>query len=211
MLNTSTLLPAHEGLNSAVAAIRSGRLVVMPTDTVYGIAARPDLPAAVQALFAAKQRPRHQPMPVLVASAEQAEPLAQFNELARTLMATFWPGALTLVAPMRPELVWDLGQTDGTVALRQPAHPTALDLLELTGPLAVTSANHSGQAPSLEAWAARKEFGAQVAVYLDDGPSPGEIPSTVVRLDNGEVKVLREGAIAQLEVVQACRRAEASL
>jgi len=207
MLHTSTLLPAQEGLNAAVKALQIGRLVVMPTDTVYGIAARPDLPVAVQALFAAKQRPTHQPLPVLVASANQAEPLALFDEAARTLLRTFWPGALTLVAPMRPELGWDLGQTDGTVAIRQPAHPAALDLLHLTGPLAVTSANRSGQPPSLEAWAAQAAFGTKVAVYLDAGPSPGEIPSTVVRVDNGQVMVLRAGAIAPYQVAQACQRA----
>jgi len=200
-------LPASEGLATAVKALAAARLVVMPTDTVYGVAARPDLPQAVNALFTAKDRPRRQPIPVLVGNANQAEQLAQLDPTAQALIQAFWPGALTLVVPMRPNLNWDLGQTDGTVALRQPNHPVALELLEMTGPLAVTSANRTGQPPSLEAWGAQDELGMAVYLYLDDGPSPGDTPSTVVRLDNGTVKVLREGAIAHFEVIQASRRA----
>ena len=206
MSNTTMLLPAGQGLAAAAKALAAARLVVMPTDTVYGIAARPDMPAAVSALFAAKARPRAMPVPVLVAGAAQVAPIALISKAAQGLMDRFWPGAMTLVLPMRPGLGWDLGQGDSTVALRQPDHKLALELLEATGPLAVTSANLSGRPPALEAWAAQADLGLTVAVYLDDGPSPGAVPSTVVRLVGEDVKVIRDGAISRADIVRAGRR-----
>ncbi len=185
------------GLEEAAAAIRRGELVVMPTDTVYGVAADAFSPAAVETLLSAKGRNRMMPVPVLVASAEMLDALVEFlPDSGRALTDAFWPGALTVVVRHTPHLAWDLGETRGTVAVRMPNHELARELVTLTGPLAVSSANRSGYPAPSTMLDARLQLGASVAVYLDGGPSGETLPSTIVDVTSDRSRVLREGAIS---------------
>jgi len=185
------------GLDEAAAAIRRGELVVMPTDTVYGVAADAFSPAAVETLLSAKGRNRMMPVPVLVASAEMLDALVEFlPDSGRALTDAFWPGALTVVVRHTPHLAWDLGETRGTVAVRMPNHELARELVTLTGPLAVSSANRSGYPAPATMLDARLQLGASVAVYLDGGPSGETLPSTIVDVTSERSRVLREGAIS---------------
>lgn len=188
-------------IEAAVEAVRSGRLIVMPTDTVYGIGTRPDARDATGRLFDAKGRPRDLQLPILVASVRDAESAGVFDHRARRLAETFWPGALTIVVP-RSTLAarWDLGGDGATVGIRLPAHPLARAVLAGTGPMAVTSANPSGEAPLSSCDELEAAFGDAVAVYLcEEGPLRGRA-STVVDLAHGEPRVLRAGGIAESEV-----------
>lgn len=190
------------GLRAARRAIGSGRLVVLPTDTVYGIAADAFDPAAVQRLLDAKGRGRQSPPPVLVSGVNTLRALvAEVPEPVERLVEAFWPGGLTIVLPAQPSLTWDLGETHGTVAVRMPANRFALELLEETGPLAVSSANLTTKAPAVVAQDAQDMLGEAVEVYLDGGPSTTGISSTIIdatRLVGGSepiVRVLRDGAV----------------
>jgi L-threonylcarbamoyladenylate synthase len=189
------------GLREATAAVQRGELVVLPTDTVYGIGADAFDPEAVGHLLQAKGRGRHMPSPVLVASVDALHGLVTgLPDWATDLMDAFWPGALTLVAAHEPSLQWDLGDTHGTVAVRMPAHALALELLSHTGPLAVSSANLTGQPSPQDCDAAQRMLGDRVAVYLDDGPTPAAVPSSIVDI-TGETPVLRRaGAISAEEL-----------
>jgi tRNA threonylcarbamoyl adenosine modification protein (Sua5/YciO/YrdC/YwlC family) len=191
----------REGLAEAAAAVSRGELVVLPTDTVYGLGADAFSPAAVAGLLEAKGRGRHMPSPVLVASADALSDLVtDLPDRAAALIEAFWPGALTLVAPHQPTLDWDLGETNGTVAVRMPAHPLALELLALTGPMAVSSANLTGRPSPQDCDAAQAMLGDSVAVYLDGGPTPAAVPSSIVDL-TGDTPVLRRaGAIDAAEL-----------
>lgn len=185
------------GIDAAVAAARGGRLVVLPTDTVYGIGADAFTSPAVTALLAAKGRGRDMPVPVLVGSWNTIDGLAlEVTDAARTLIEAFWPGGLSLVIRQAPSLAWDLGDTNGTVMVRMPLHPVALDLLRTVGPMAVSSANRSGQPPATTAAAARDQLGDEVAVYLDGGAAPVGVASTIVDLAGARPTILREGAIS---------------
>ncbi len=184
------------GLDAAVAAVQAGQLVVLPTDTVYGVGADAFEPAAVRRLLGAKGRGRNMPPPVLVSARSTLDALtAGRTEETLTLAEAFWPGPLTLVCRQQPSLRWDLGDTRGTVAVRMPDHALALDLLARTGPLAVSSANLSGSAPATTVDAAVSMLGVSVAVYLDGGPTPGPTPSTIVDVTGNPPRVLRPGAI----------------
>lgn len=186
----------RSGLDAAAAAARAGNLVVMPTDTVYGIGADAFNSPAVSALLAAKGRGRDMPVPVLVGSWGTIDGLAlSVSDTARTLIEAFWPGGLSLVIRQAPSLAWDLGDTHGTVMVRMPMHPVALDLLRTVGPMAVSSANRSGQPPATTAVAAEDQLGADVSVYLDGGTAPVGVASTIVDLTGEAPRVLREGAI----------------
>lgn len=184
------------GVDRALAALRAGEVVVLPTDTVYGVGVDAFDPAATARLFRAKQRDRSVPLPVMVRSPKQ---LTGFTPVvpvaAERLMAAFWPGALTLVVPAEPGLQWDLGDTDGTVAVRMPLDDVALALIRALGPLAVTSANLSGRPPAHSVTEAQEQLGGAVAVYLDDGPRTGGVPSTIVDLTRPAPQVLRVGAL----------------
>jgi tRNA threonylcarbamoyl adenosine modification protein (Sua5/YciO/YrdC/YwlC family) len=195
--------PPEEAIEAATRAVRAGELIVVPTDTVYGIAARPDRKKATALLFAAKRRPRDLTLPVLVGDVEDAGRVGVLDDRARALADRFWPGGLTLVLP-RTELArrWDLGGEKQTAGVRVPNHPVALDLLRTTGPLAVTSANHSGEPTPSDCPGVRALFGQTVAVYLCAGPVGG-LASTVVDVSGPEPKVLREGAIRAAEVLAA--------
>jgi tRNA threonylcarbamoyl adenosine modification protein (Sua5/YciO/YrdC/YwlC family) len=184
------------GIAEAAAALRKGDLAVVPTDTVYGVAADAFSPAAVANLLAAKGRGRQMPPPVLVGTVRAANALVEdMGTFAKDLIDEFWPGALTLVMRANRSLIWDLGDTKGTVAVRMPLHEVALELLKETGPLAVSSANSTGARPATTAGQAEAQLGDAVAVYLDGGPCPGEVPSTIIDLTGSMPKLLRAGVI----------------
>jgi tRNA threonylcarbamoyl adenosine modification protein (Sua5/YciO/YrdC/YwlC family) len=184
-------------LATASQAVQRGELVVIPTDTVYGIGADAFDPAAVQSLLDAKGRGREMPPPVLISSATTLDALASgVPEYARKLIDRFWPGPLTIVCNQQPSLQWDLGDTRGTVAVRMPDHRLTLDLLERTGPMAVSSANLTGLPAATDADQAEEMLGDQVAVIIDDGPSPGGSASTILDVRGANAKVLRTGAIS---------------
>ena len=185
-----------EGIQEAVTALGNGELAVVPTDTVYGVAADAFKPDAVAALLAAKGRGRQMPPPVLVGSRRAAFALVEdVSSSASDLIDEFWPGGLTLVFRSSRSLVWDLGDTQGTVAVRMPLHPVTLDLLKESGPLAVSSANISGSPPATTAADAESQLGEAISVYLDGGPCSGEIPSTIVDVTGPVPKLLRSGVI----------------
>ncbi|MCE7480438.1 MULTISPECIES: L-threonylcarbamoyladenylate synthase [Microbacterium] len=199
------------GMRHARQAIARGELIVMPTDTVYGIAADAFTPSAVQRLLDAKGRGRNQPPPVLVAGqAALAALVEEIPEPVQKLVDEFWPGGLTIVLPAQPSLAWDLGDTLGTVAVRMPDQRVALELLEETGPLAVSSANLTGESAAISAEGAERMLGDSVAVYLDGGMSATGVASTIidatslVRRGDGEgdarIRLLREGAVTMKQL-----------
>jgi len=193
-----------EGLTLAAAALRRGELVVLPTDTVYGVAADAFTPEAIDRLLAAKGRGRDMPVPVLVGSVRTVDGLvANLPPAGKALVEAFWPGALTVVGRQQPSLAWDLGDTRGTVAVRMPLHPVALELLREVGPTGVSSANLSGRPAALDVDSAIEQLGDAVSVYLDGGPCPEPEPSSIVDVTTTPPRLLREGALtlAQLREV----------
>jgi L-threonylcarbamoyladenylate synthase len=186
-----------DGLAEAAAAVLRGELVVLPTDTVYGLGADAFSPAAVARLLAAKGRGRDMPPPVLVGTVRAAEALVEdLGPYGRQMIDEFWPGGLTLVCRAARSLSWDLGDTKGTVAIRMPQDPVALDLLRETGPMAVSSANLSGSPAATTAAQAREQLGDGVAVYLDGGPCRGGKASTIVDITGPSPRLLRSGLIS---------------
>ena len=191
------------GIASAISTLKSGRLVVMPTDTVYGLGADAFSSEAVAALLAAKGRGRNMPVPVLVGSWTTIDGLVySVPPAARLLIEAFWPGALSLVVRQAPSLSWDLGDANGTVMLRMPLHPVAIELLREVGPMAVSSANMSGQPAAVTAEEARAQLGQLVDVYLDAGPSDRQSASTIVDLTGSTPKVLRQGPITVEQIAE---------
>lgn len=189
------------GLDQATDAVRRGELVVLPTDTVYGLGTDAFDPEAVARLLAAKGRGRDLPVPVLVGSPRTLDGIAtQLSRTARDLVEAFWPGGLTLVARVQPTLRWDLGETGGTVAVRMPLHPVAIELLQATGPMAVSSANISGRPPATTVDEALAQLGEAVSVYLDGGPSGEPVPSTIVDVSGEAPRLLRAGAVTEAEL-----------
>jgi len=225
--SASTAHPHPDPLQPACEHLRAGGLVILPTDTVYGIGCNAADAGAVERLLAAKGRGRQMPPPVLVADpADLTGLVAQVPEAARALMEAFWPGALTLILEADAALTWDLGETGGTLAVRMPAHALALNLLRRSGPLAVTSANPTGAPPATDAASARAAFpgrvwdieeltpgtggvgpvGREDILLLDGGATPGPVPSTIVTLAGEHARaprILRQGvlALADLERV----------
>ena len=184
-------------IDAASLAVRRGELVVLPTDTVYGLAADAFDPAAVRRLLRAKGRGPEMPPPVLVSAATTLDALAVgIPGYARALVEHFWPGPLTLVCTQQSSLQWDLGDTRGTVAVRMPDHEVALEILERTGPLAVSSANLTGRPPAADADAAEEMLGDDVSVIVDCGPARGDVPSTIVDVTGSTGRVLRTGALS---------------
>ena len=182
-------------IGAAVAAIQEGLVVGMPTDTVYGVGVDPTRLDAVERLFTLKGRPAHKPIGLLAATAEQVSEIAVLEGVATDLARRHWPGALTLV--VRPRVVmpdWVGHAQTRTIGIRVPDHPVTIELLGATGPLAVTSANLSGQGEVLDADTARNVFGDEVAVYLR-GICPGGSASTVVDVSGHRPVVIREGPI----------------
>jgi L-threonylcarbamoyladenylate synthase len=186
----------EEGLAAAAAALSRGELALIPTDTVYGVAADAFTPAAVTRLLAAKNRGRSMPVPVLIGEASTLAGLvATVPPVANRLAQAFWPGGLTLVVEHAPTLAWDLGDAEGTVAVRLPDDDVARDLLRRTGPLAVSSANRSGRPAATTAAEAQYQLGEHAAVVLDGGPRVDSRPSTIVDCTAPTPRVLRIGAI----------------
>jgi tRNA threonylcarbamoyl adenosine modification protein (Sua5/YciO/YrdC/YwlC family) len=185
-----------DAIKTAADSVTSGELVVLPTDTVYGLGANAFDRAAVAALLRTKGRGRDVPVPVLVGSWTTIDGLVSVvDERTRSLVEAFWPGGLTLVVTHAPSLSWDLGDANGTVAVRMPLHPVAIELLEITGPMAVSSANRHGQPAAQTAQQAREQLGDDVTVYLEDGPVPGGVASTIVDVTGPRPRILRLGAI----------------
>ena len=203
------------GMRLARGAIGKGELVVIPTDTVYGIASDAFQPAAVERLLAAKGRGRQSPPPVLIPGIPTLDALAEtVTDEVRRLTAEFWPGGLTIIVRARPTLEWDLGETRGTVALRMPSDKIALELLAETGPLAVSSANLTGEPAATTAREAEAMLGDSVAVYLDGGPA-GEsysgavqrsgstiVDATALTHPEGKLRIVRHGVIPDEEIVR---------
>ncbi|MGE2717665.1 L-threonylcarbamoyladenylate synthase [Mycolicibacterium litorale] len=191
------------GIAAAVAALKEGGLVVLPTDTVYGIGADAFDNAAVAALLAAKGRGRDMPVPVLVGSWHTIEGLVYtVPHTARELIRAFWPGALSLVVRQAPSLPWDLGDAHGTVMLRMPLHPVAIELLREVGPMAVSSANISGRPAAVSAADAREQLGDLVDVYLEAGPAAQQAASTIVDLSGAHPRILRTGPVTAEAVAE---------
>jgi L-threonylcarbamoyladenylate synthase len=185
------------GIASAINAAKGGRLIVLPTDTVYGLGADAFDSSAVAALLAAKGRGRDMPVPVLVGSWNTIDGLVYtVPHGARELIRAFWPGALSLVVHQAPSLQWDLGDANGTVMLRMPLHPVAIEVLREVGPMAVSSANISGRPPAVTAEDSRHQLGDLVEVYLDGGPSAKQAASTIVDLTGPVPKILRTGPVS---------------
>jgi tRNA threonylcarbamoyl adenosine modification protein (Sua5/YciO/YrdC/YwlC family) len=186
-----------EGLAAAVAAVRRGDLVVLPTDTLYGLGCDAFKRHAVAAALRAKGRGRDVPTPVLVGSRRTLDGLAhRLPAQARDLVDAFWPGGLTIIIEHAKTLDWDLGDTGGTVAVRMPLHPVALELLRETGPMAVSSANKHGQPPATTVAEAKDQLGHAVRVYLDGGPCPAPVPSSIVDVTAAPPRLLRTGAVS---------------
>lgn len=191
-------------LDAAVDAVSRGAVIVLPTDTVYGVGADAFNADAVAAVLAAKGRGRQMPPPVLIPDARTVDGLGyDVPAAARALMEACWPGALTVIVQAQPSLAWDLGETHGTVALRMPDHPAALALLKRTGPLAVTSANKTGQPAATTASDALEQLGDAVAVYLDGGDAPLGTASTIVdATDPAGLTVVRDGGISRERLIE---------
>jgi L-threonylcarbamoyladenylate synthase len=195
------------GMRLARASLGRGEVIVIPTDTVYGVAADAFQPAAVQRLLDAKGRGRQSPPPVLVPGIPTLDALAEtVPDEVRALVAAFWPGGLTIILPARSSLAWDLGETHGTVAVRMPAHPVALELLSETGPLAVSSANLTGQPAARTAAEAEAALGDRISIYLEAGhvgstdgtAEPGStiVDATALHLPDGKLRIVRHGVIS---------------
>jgi len=185
-----------EGVAAAAEAVRGGEVVVLPTDTVYGVGVDAFAADAVTAVLTAKGRGREMPLPVLVPNPQTVDGLAaEVPAYARDLIKAFWPGPLTLVLRAQSSLMWDLGDTNGTVALRMPKNDTALRLLTDVGPMAVTSANVSGHPPATTILEAASQLGSAVSVYLEAGPSAGGLASTILDCTSESPVILRAGAV----------------
>ena len=194
---TDTPEAREAAIEAATTALQGGDLVVMPTDTVYGIAADAFDADAVADLLVAKGRGRSMPPPVLISNASTLDALAtEVPAFARALVEAFWPGPLTLVCRQQGSLQWDLGDARGTVALRMPDDEIALEILERTGPLAVSSANGTGMPAATDADQAEQMLGDVVSVIVDAGDSTGGESSTIVDATSGQGRILRLGALS---------------
>ncbi|BFU42657.1 L-threonylcarbamoyladenylate synthase [Krasilnikovia sp. MM14-A1004] len=191
-----TVAERDRGVTAAIEAARSGELVVLPTDTVYGIGADAFTSHAISALHTARHAERRVPPPVLVGSRHTLEGLVySVPKAARELADAFWPGALTILVEHSPSLQWDLGDTGGVVGVRMPLHPVALEVLREVGPMAVTTANRVGGPAPRTAQEAREQLEYAVRIYLEAGPAHDPAPSTIVDVTGDVPRVLREGAV----------------
>ncbi|MFQ5406910.1 MAG: L-threonylcarbamoyladenylate synthase [Anaerolineales bacterium] len=191
---------APQTILHAADVLRHGGLVAFPTDTVYGLAASLQFPETIRKLYAVKGRPANKAIALLLASASDLNQVTAGISAAALLLAeAYWPGGLTLVARRHPTLPRE-ATPDETVGVRVPDHPLALDLLRQTGPLAVTSANRSGEPNSLNAADVHETFGGRVAVIIDGGTVPGGIPSTVVDCTVEPPMILRAGPITEEQI-----------
>lgn len=195
LFDCRTVAERDRGIKAAIDAIGSGDLVVLPTDTVYGIGADAFKPWSVTNLLNARGG-AHVPPPVLVGSRHTLDGLVtRMPPVARDLVEAFWPGALTIIVEQSPTLQWDLGDTGGTVAVRMPLHPVALEVLRATGPMAVTTANTAGSPAPITASDAREQLSYKVSVYLEAGECASPVPSTIVDVTGDKPRLVRAGAI----------------
>lgn len=209
--STQTQQECSAAIDASVQALSGGGLVVLPTDTVYGLGADAFNEFAVQSLLDAKGRDRQMPPPVLFSKIEVLDALAvDVSAPARKLAEVFWPGGLTIIFRAQPSLAWDLGETRGTVALRIPDHPVTLQLLQRTGPLAVSSANKTGQPPAVSVTQAQEQLGDAVRVYLDGGQAQLGLPSTIIDATSSELRVVRFGALSLADLQDAVPEIKAS-
>jgi L-threonylcarbamoyladenylate synthase len=196
---TATILPAFSAvtLDHITQVLEAGQLVVLPTDTVYGLAAALKCPEAVARIYEVKRRPPERPIALLVDRIEDVETVAaEISPIAKRLMEKFWPGGLTIALPRRPEIPDIVTAGGPTVAVRLPNHPVPRALIRrLRAPLPTTSANRSGNPSPLTARQALVEIGADVAAILDGGPSPGGVESTVIDLTASQPRITRVGAV----------------
>ncbi|MFT5222553.1 MAG: L-threonylcarbamoyladenylate synthase [Glaciecola sp.] len=191
---------------AAVQALKDGELVVLPTDTLYGVAADAFNPEATAKIFAAKGRSKALPLPVLIRSQKQLLGLVTaIPAPVERLMAAYWPGPLTIVVEHDPNLMWDLGESKGTLAVRMPFDDVTLEVIRAIGPIACTSANLSGRRPAPSAQEAKDQLGDAVAVYLDAGERTGLSASTIVDCTRPEPHILREGPIPGIEALEVAR------
>jgi L-threonylcarbamoyladenylate synthase len=204
-----------DAVHQAMAALDRGEIIVIPTDTVYGVAVSPRVPGSIDSLVGLKGRERTSPPPFLIAGFDQLSPLlapgSQTDEVA-ALISRFWPGGLTIVLPVNPDLGWDIGETGGTIAVRMPDEPVLVKLLQAYGPLAVTSANLTGEPPCESAYQALNVFGDRVGVYLDSGSrgadSGDQIPSTIIDMTDvvaggTAARIIRHGAVPAADLEEA--------
>ncbi len=211
VFDCSTADGLSAGVAAAADAVRTGHVVVVPTDTVYGVGCDAFDASAVTAVLAAKGRGREMPPPVLVPGPRTVDGLArEVPDYARALIDRFWPGALTVVLRAQSSLQWDLGETNGTVAVRMPDDPVALALLTEIGPMAVTSANRTGMPPASTVADAQEQLGDAVAVYLDGGPAHGGPASTIVDCTGDDPVILRPGAVGEPEILEVVAAARAT-
>ncbi|UQX90290.1 L-threonylcarbamoyladenylate synthase [Jatrophihabitans telluris] len=203
MLDCTDPTDRSNAIAAAVRAVEGGSVIVLPTDTLYGVGADAFSPSAVTGVLAAKGRGRDMPVPVLVGSWQTIEGLVSYvTPPTRALIEAFWPGGLTLIVEHAPSLAWDLGDARGTVGIRMPLHPVALELLERTGPMAVSSANRTSMPPATTAQQAYDQLGESVSVYLDGGPVPIGKPSTIVDLTGDVPRLVREGAVTLAQLTE---------
>ncbi len=207
-MTTTRILPDGEDARAeAVEHLRAGRIVAVPTDTVYGIAADMALPDAIVRLFAAKQRPPEKAVAVLLADLAQAEAIAWLRPPARALGERFWPGGITLVLPLLRgvRLPAELAGA-GTIGVRIPDHEAPRALASVLGPLPTTSANLSGGADAKDAAEVAATLGDAIALVIDGGPIRGGPASTVVDCTSQRPRILREGAIPAWLVAETLER-----
>jgi L-threonylcarbamoyladenylate synthase len=189
------------GFIAAASAAKRGDLVVFPTDTVYGLGTDAFSPSGVENLLAAKGREKNMPTPVLIGNPNALSALAaRVDQRMQDLVQCFWPGALTLIVKQQPTLNWDLGDTSGTVAIRMPMHPVAIELLNLVGPMAVSSANKTSQPAATNTQMAIEQLGESVSIYLTGGPSTSALPSTILDLTGEATRLIRLGALGLAEI-----------
>ncbi len=192
------------GIDDAVRAVRAGKLVVLPTDTVYGIAARADDPRATAQLFVAKERSRDSGLPVFPPTTGAALRLAAFDQRAEHLARAFWPGALTMVLPRAEESrSFDLGGDPGTIGLRIPGHRLARAVTMGAGPIAISSANRSGEPVAMTCDELVGVFGDLVEIYLCEDDAPAAVASTVVDLTGPDLVILRAGSVTEDDLARA--------
>ena len=197
------IIPA-ERWQESIQVLRQSSVVAVPTDTVYGVAGMPLDASAIDSIYQAKDRPEDKALPMLVSSLAEAERIAEMSSDIRLLCERFWPGPLTVVAPAAPSFVSPAMSDDGTLALRMPALTLALDIIAAAGGvLAVTSANLSGRPPATSSAEVLSQLNGRIAAIVDGGPSPGGVASTVVRIVDGELVVIRRGAIDPTELACA--------
>ncbi len=194
---------APDAIMSALEILLSGGLVAFPTDTVYGIGALATDGEAIESIYVAKDRPMEKAVPVLLGEVEDLPKIVdEVPLLAAKLIARFWPGPLTLLVPKKPTLPEAISATS-TVGVRMPDHEIARALLRLAGPMAVTSANISGQPSPRTAQEVFTQLGGRIAMILDGGKTPGGIPSTLVDCTGDQIEVLREGPITKEQLLEA--------